>query len=252
MRPSSPSADFSRKARNCNGFWLFSFCLIWFVLTRNFDDRFLNPLAMQEDVSNIIMQVLTEDDEVEENRALHNFIYNPDTASDYFKLKHVLIWLRRSYLLCSPLSEDRFERYVDSYLEHFNKSESTYYAETSFSMNCEIGPMAEKAHLWLADMYLENGMHEESEKLRSLKYCQQDLFEVIDADSEYAVVKNSNDEEFKMKSIVVFATQANISSKVVLLMERKKKVNGSLLQNYEIVLFLLIKKALGFLICICV
>ena len=57
--------------------------------------------------------------------------------------------------------------------------------------------MAEKAHLWLADMYLENDMHEESEKLRSLKYCQQDLFEVIDADSEYAVVKNSNDEEFK-------------------------------------------------------
>lgn len=174
--------------------------LVWFVLTRNFDDRFLNPLAMQEDASNIIMEVLTEDDEVEENRALHNFIYNPDTANDYFKLKHVLIWLRRSYLLCSPLSEDRFERYVDSYLEHFNKSEATYYAETSFSMNCEIGPMAEKAHLWLADMYLGNDMHEESEKLRSLKYCQQNLFEVIDADSEYAVVKNSNDEEFKMKN----------------------------------------------------
>lgn len=174
--------------------------LVWFVLSRNFDDRFLNPLAMQENASNIIMEVLTEDDEVEENWALHHFIYNPDTANDYFKLKHVLIWLRRSYLLCSPLSEDRFERYVDSYLEHFNKSEATYYAETSFSMNYEIGPMAEKAHLWLADMYLENDMHEESEKLRSLKYCQQDLFEVIDADSEYAVVKNSNDEEFKMKN----------------------------------------------------
>ena len=72
--------------------------LVWFVLTRNFDDRFLNPLAMQEDASNIIMEVLTEDDEVEENWALHNFIYNPDTASDYFKLKNGLYrycpWMR--------------------------------------------------------------------------------------------------------------------------------------------------------------
>ena len=40
--------------------------LIWFVLSRNFDDRFLNLLAMQEDASNIIMEVLTEDDEVED------------------------------------------------------------------------------------------------------------------------------------------------------------------------------------------
>ena len=81
--------------------------LIWLVLSRNFDDRFLNPLVMGEDAANTIMEVLTEEDEVEVNDGLYDFIYNADKANDYFKLKQVLIWLRRSYLLCSPLSEDR-------------------------------------------------------------------------------------------------------------------------------------------------
>lgn len=137
--------------------------LVWLVLSRNFDDRFLNPLAMGEDAANAIMEILTEDDEVDVNDSLYDFIYNTDTANDYFKLKHVLIWLRRSYLLCSPLSEDQLEEYQDSYLGQFSKGEAIYYAETAFSMNCEIGPMAEMAHLWLADMYLENDMQEEAE-----------------------------------------------------------------------------------------
>ena len=121
--------------------------LVWLVLSRNFDDRFLNPLAMGEDAANIIMDILTEDDEVDVNGSLYDFIYNSGTANDYFKLKHVLIWLRRSYPLGSPLSEDRFEDYLDSYLGQFSKVEAMYYAETAFSMNCEIGPMAELSHL---------------------------------------------------------------------------------------------------------
>lgn len=175
--------------------------LIWLVLSRNFGDRFLNSLAMGEDTANIIMEILTEEDEVDVNDSLYDFIYNTDTANDYFKLKHVLIWLRRSYLLCSPLSDDQLEDYQDSYLRMFGKGEAMYYAETTFSMNCEIGPMAEMAHLWLADMYLENDMQEEAEKLRNLKYCQQDIFEVTEADSEYAVLKSSKDEEYKLKNV---------------------------------------------------
>ena len=143
--------------------------LVWLVLSRNFDDRFLNPLAMGEDAAKIIMEILTEEDEVDVNDSLYDFIYNSDTANNYFKLKHVLIWLRRSYLLCSPLSEDRFEEYLYMYLGQFGKSKAMYHAETAFSTNCEIGPMAELPHLWLADMYLENDMQEESEKLRNLK-----------------------------------------------------------------------------------
>lgn len=175
--------------------------LVWIVLSRNFDDRFLNPLAMRESEANHIMEVLTEDDDVDVNDSLYDFIYNEDVANDYFKLKRVLIWLRRSYLLCSPLSDERFEEYLDSYLSRFSKGEAAYYAETTFSMRSEIGPMAEMSHLWLADMYLENNMPGESEKLTNLKYCQQDIFEVIDADSEYAVLKSSDDEEYKLKNV---------------------------------------------------
>ena len=172
--------------------------LIWLVLSRNFTDRFLNPLAMGEGVANIIMEVLTEEDEVEVNDSLYDFIYNSDMANDYFKLKRVMIWLRRSYLLCSPLSEDRFEECLESYLGNFSKSETMYYAETSFSMSCEIGPMAELPHLWLADMYLENGMSEASDKLRSIKYCQQNILELTDADSECVVLKSPNDKDYKI------------------------------------------------------
>ena len=114
--------------------------------------------------------MLTEDEDVDSNDSLYDFIYNEDVANDYFKLKRVLIWLRRSYLLCSPLSDERFEEYLDSYLSRFSKGEAAYYAETAFSMRSEIGPMAEMPHLWLADMYLENNMPGESEKLTNLKY----------------------------------------------------------------------------------
>ena len=207
--------------------------LVWLVLSRNFDDRFLNPLAMGEDAANIIMEILTEEDEVDVNDSLHDFIYNSDTANDYFKLKHMLIWLRRSYLLCSPLSEDRFEEYLDSYLELFSKGEAMYYAETAFSMNCDIGPMAEMAHLWLADMYLENDMQEESEKLRNLKYCQQDIFEVTDVDSEYAVLKNSKDEEYKLKNVYpdVFIKGTYICTALVKYANNDWEINGVLFNS---------------------
>ena len=207
--------------------------LVWLVLSRNLDDRFLNPLAMNEVATNIIMEILIEEDEVEVNDSLHDFIYNSDTANDYFKLKHVLIWLRRSYLLCSPLSDEGFEDYLDSYLGQFGKGEAMYYAETSFSMNFEIGPMAELPHLWLADMYLENNMQEESEKLRNLKYCQQDIFEVIDVDSEYAVLKSSKDEVYKLKNVYpdVFIKGLYICTALVKYADNDWEINGVLFNS---------------------
>lgn len=207
--------------------------LVWLVLSRNFNDRFLNPLAMGEDVANIIMEILTEDDEVDVNDSLYEFIYNSDTANDYFKLKHVLIWLRHSYLLSSPLSEDEFEEYLVSYLGQFSKGEAMYYAETAFSMNCEIGPMAEMAHLWLADMYLENDMQEEAEHLRNLKYCQQDIFEVTDVDSEYAVLKSSKDEEYKLKNVYpdVFIKGSYICTALVKYAADDWEINGVLFNS---------------------
>ena len=211
--------------------------LVWLVLTRNFDDRFLNPLAMGEDAANIIMEILTEEDEVDVNDSLYDFIYNSDTANDYFKLKHVLIWLRRSYLLCSPLSEDQLGEYLDSYLGLFSKGEAVYYAETSFSMNYEIGPMAELSHLWLADMYLENNMQEESEKLRNLKYCQQDIFEVIDADLEYAVMNSSKDEVYKLKNVYpdVFIKGSYICTALVKYADNDLEINGVLFNSKKAV-----------------
>ena len=207
--------------------------LIWLVLSRNFDDRFLNPLAMGEDAATAIMEILTEEDEVDVNDSLYDFIYNSDTANDYFKLKHVLIWLRRSYLLCSPLSDDRFEDYLDSYLGQFSKGEAMYYAETAFSMNCEIGPMAELPHLWLADMYLENNMQEESEKLRNLRYCQHDIFEVSDADSDIAVLKSSKDEVYKLKNVYpdVFIKGSYICTALVKYADNDWEINGVLFNS---------------------
>lgn len=56
------------------------------------------------EAAKVIMEVLTEDDEVDVNDGLYDYIYDHDKANDYFKLKHILIWLRRSYLLCSSLA----------------------------------------------------------------------------------------------------------------------------------------------------
>lgn len=175
--------------------------LVWIVLSRNFADRFLNPIAMRQEPTDTIMDVLNEDDEVEENVGLYNFIYDKDKANDYFKLKHVLIWLRRSYLLCSPLSEDRFEEYSYKYSRQFDGNETIYYAETSFLMNSEIGPLAELPHLWLAEMYAGNGLQAESDKLRGLKYCQQDIFEVEDVVSGFAMLRSSKDEIYRVAAV---------------------------------------------------
>lgn len=202
--------------------------LVWFVLSRNFGDRFLNPLAMGEDAANVIMEILTEDEKVEVNESLREFIYNTDTTNDYFKLKHVLIWLRRSYLLCSPLSEKRFKDYEESYLEMFSEKESVYYAETAFSKDTEIGPMAVLPHLWLADMYFENDMSEVSEALKNLKYCLQDVFEVTDADSKYAVLKSTKGEEYKLKNVYpdIFCKGSYICTALVKFADNDWEING--------------------------
>lgn len=100
-------------------------------------------------------------------------------------------------------------------------------------MNCEIGPMAETAHLWLADMYLGNNMQEEAEKLRNLKYCQQDIFEVTNADSEYAVLKSSKDEEYKLKNVYpdVFRKGSYICTALVKFADKDLEINGVLFNS---------------------
>lgn len=67
-------------------------------------------------------------------------------------------------------------------------------------MTTEIGPMAILPHHWLADMYYENDMRTEADKLRTLEYCQQDIFEVISADSEYATLKDTKGTEYKLQN----------------------------------------------------
>lgn len=209
--------------------------LVWIVLSRNFDDRFLNPLTMGEEAANLIMEILTEEDEVEVNDGLYDYIYNVDKANDYFMLKHVLIWLRRSYLLCSPLSEERFEELKDSYSMQFNKSESIYYAETSFIMKSEIGPLAVEPHLWLADMYAENEMYIEADKLRDMKYCQQDIFEVIEADPKYAVLKDSKEEVYRLKNVYpdVFWKGAYICTALVKYADNDWEINGVVFNSHR-------------------
>lgn len=83
----------------------------------------------------------------------------------------------------------------------FNKSESIYHAETTFSTTIEIGPMAVKPHLWLADMYYENDLPQKARRLMNLEYCEQDAFEVIEEDEEFVVLKSSTDETYKLKNI---------------------------------------------------
>lgn len=173
--------------------------LVWLVISRRFNDRFINPSGMGFDAARAIMSVLDEDDEVEVNDALCEFIYNAENANDYFKMKQVLIWLRRSYLLCSPLSEERFNGYLDTFRKtFFSEGEKIYYAETAMLMTTEIGPMAMLPHLWLADMFSGKGMKDEADKLRGLRYCQQEVFEVINASRNYAILKDSKGEEYKL------------------------------------------------------
>lgn len=209
--------------------------LVWLVISRNFNDRFLNPLAMGEDTADAIMEILTEDDDVEVNEALRDFIYNKEKANDYFKLKHILIWLRRSYLLCSPLSEDRFYELLDTYEDKFKKSEAAYYAETTFSMTTEIGPMALEPHLWLAEMYYDNDLSKEADKLRSLKYCQQDIFSVKEANVDYAVLKDSRGEERRLKNVYpdLFFTGSYISTALVKYGDNDWEINGVIINSQK-------------------
>ncbi|MCQ2343892.1 MAG: DUF3843 family protein [Paludibacteraceae bacterium] len=175
--------------------------LVWIVISRRFNNRFLNPIAIGENTAKIIMDVLDAYNEVEVNEALYNFIYNKEIANDYFRLKHTLLWLRRSYLLCSPLTDERFKEFYSSTLQYISdKNKAHYYAETLLSMTTEIGPMAEKPHFWLAEMYKGNGMKGEADKLMNLMYCHQDSFEVVSANSLHVILRDSKGDEFKVKN----------------------------------------------------
>ncbi len=207
--------------------------LVWLVLSRNFDDRFINPLVIGNNAAKTIMEVLLEDDEVEMNEALYDFIYDKDKANDYFRLKHVLFWLRRSYLLCHPLSEEKFDELKNLYSNYFDKTESSYYAETIFSIDTEIGPMALEAHLWLADMYYYNHMHDESKKLTELKYCQQDVFKVLSADAKYVTLKASDGITYKLANdhLNAFRTGWYITTALVKYGNNDWEINGVLFKS---------------------
>ena len=102
-------------------------------------------------------------------------------------------------------------------------------------MDSEIGPMAELPHLWLADMFLEHDMQKESEKLRNLNFCLQDVFEVTDADSEYAVLKNSKDEEFKLKNAYpdIFRKGSYVYTALVKYADNDWEINGVLFNSSQ-------------------
>ena len=102
-------------------------------------------------------------------------------------------------------------------------------------MGSEIGPMAELPHLWLADMFLEHDMQKESEKLRNLNFCQQDMFEVTDANSEYAVLKNSKDEEFKLKNAYpdIFRKGSYVYTALVKYADNDWEINGVLFNSSQ-------------------
>lgn len=176
--------------------------LVWIVISRNFEDFFLNPLAMSKTAANLIMEVLTEDDEIEVNDELYDFVYRADQTNDFFKLKRVLIWLRRSYLLCAPLAEEQFEELAEVWGSiHLNKREIQYYAETTFAMTTEIGPMALLPHWWMAEMFKNKGMLEEAKRLKDLQYRTQDVFKVVTADKDFAILKDSKGEEYKLQNV---------------------------------------------------
>lgn len=175
--------------------------LIWLVVSRDFDDRFLNPIVMIESISDDIYGILAAYEDVDVNDDLYDFIYDKAKADDYFKINQTLMWLRRSYLMSSPISDERFNGLMHSYTRLFNKSKAAYYAETTFCMTTEIGPLALEPHIWLAEMYHNDGLLAEAEWLSNLEYRQQDIFIVTEADAEYAVLKGSDGEEYKIKNL---------------------------------------------------
>ena len=208
--------------------------LIWLIITRNFSDRFINPLVIGEGVANLIMEVLTEDDQVEINDGLYEYIYT-DKAHDYFKLKHILMWLRRSYLLSSPLSENRFNQILKNYSIPYNESLSKYYAETIFSMSSEIGPLALEPHICLADMYNENNMPDEAQTIINIKYCQPDTFKVLDTMPGYVILNNSKDEKYKVINDhpELYHTGSYLHTALVKYGDNEWEVNGFILDSDE-------------------
>lgn len=207
--------------------------LIWIVISRNFADRFLNPVAMGTLAADSIMAALSEDDEVEVNDALYDFVYNKANTSDYFRLKPVLFWLRRSYLMHHPLSEDEFENLEEDSRKLFNRKESYYNAETLFSMSVEIGPMAAPAHSWLADMFFENGMRKEAEKLMRLSYCRQDVYEVLSYNHEYAMLLSTKGESYKVipPSLHLFEKSKYVVTGLVKYGNRDWETNGFMIET---------------------
>jgi hypothetical protein len=210
--------------------------LVWLVVSREFDERFLNPITMANSLGNVISDILNEYEDVEVNDELYDYIYDKSKANDYFKLKQNLFWLRRSYLLSSPLSDERFFDMMDSFAQHFNKSESAYYADTTFSMTTEIGPLAIEPHIWLAEMYRNNGLIAEADRLSNLEYCQQDIFEVTKIDSSYAILKDSDGEEYKLLNTFpdLFREGSFVSTALVKYGNYDWEINGVLFNSQKV------------------
>ena len=58
--------------------------LIWMVLSRYFQDKFLNPLAIDDDTTASIIRILEDDDEIEINKSLYDFIYDTSNSKRYY------------------------------------------------------------------------------------------------------------------------------------------------------------------------
>ncbi|MCF0181914.1 MAG: DUF3843 family protein [Muribaculaceae bacterium] len=167
--------------------------LIWIVLTRNSDGDLTCPSSKFVQLAHNIMDLL-HDDEVEENKDLYSFIYNKDNASDFFKLKHTLFWMRRSYLLRSPFQDISFAEALGEFEAPFDFSQALYALESDFLRTKEIGPLALLAHQWLAQMFSLNDMHEEADKLNKLQFLHRDLFRVLSNTKKLALIKDSHGE----------------------------------------------------------
>lgn len=207
--------------------------LIWMVLSRYFQDKFLNPLAIDDDTTASIIRILEDDDEIEINKSLYDFIYDKDTANDYFKLKKILFWLRRSYLLCSPLANDRYSDLYNLFNKRISKNETFYYVETMFSITTEIGPLSLPPHIWLAEMYYNHSMDSEASKLKKLKYCQQDIFLIKEINTEFAILKDSLGKEYKLKNNFPTLNHKDlyVTTSLVLYGDNNWEINGFMYES---------------------
>lgn len=106
-------------------------------------------------------------------------------------------------------------------------------------MTTEIGPMALTPHLWLSEMYKNNGMAEEADRLKNLKYCYQDAFEVVKTDADFMILKDTKGEEYKLKNQYpnMFCASQYVATALVKYGDNDWEMNGEMFEtrkkNYD-------------------